>query len=309
MKTLLLIDGNAIIHRAFHALPSFKTKDGFPTNAIFGFISVLNKAICDYQPNYLVVCFDTPVPTFRKKIFKKYQAQRPKLENDLVIQIPIIKQALKIAGIFQIEKAGFEADDLIGTISHLFNENGIRVLILSGDRDILQLVDQNIYVITPQIGYIKGKIYDKESVMDKFNITPKQIPDFKALVGDQSDNYKGAKGIGPKNAVKLLKKFGTIDGVFKNLEKIEKKTSEILKQYKDDIILSHQLAKIITNLPLDIEIDKTRFRGFDQNLKEFLLKFEIKSLTERIFGKKNKSVSKKNSNESKKNNQIQTTLF
>ena len=310
MKTLLLIDGNAIIHRAFHALPSFKTKDGFPTNAIFGFISILNKAISDYQPNYLIVCFDTPVPTFRKKIFEKYQDQRPKLENDLAIQIPIIKQALTSGGIFQIEKPGFEADDLIGTISYRYKKNGIRVLILSGDRDILQLVDKNIFVVTPQIGYNKSKIYDEEAVKNKFNITPEQIPDFKALVGDSSDNYKGAKGIGPKTAAKLLNEFGTVERIFKNLEKTDEKIGKILKQYKDDIFLSYQLAKIITNVPLDFEIEKTRFEKFNQNLKEFLLKYGIKSLTVRIFNKTtNQSLLKKNSNQLKKNDHEQTTLF
>lgn len=309
MKTLLLIDGNAIIHRAFHALPSFKTKDGFPTNAIFGFISILNKVISDFQPNYLVVCFDTPVPTFRKKIFEKYQAQRPKLEDDLAIQIPIIKQALEAGGIFQIEKPGFEADDLIGTISCRYKKNGIRVLILSGDRDILQLVDKNIYVVTPQIGYSESKIYDREAVKNKFKITPEQIPDFKALVGDSSDNYKGAKGIGPKTAAKLLNKFGTVEEIFKNLEKIDEKTGKILKEYKDDIFLSYKLAKIITNVPLEFKIEKTKFEGFNEKLKEFLLKYGIRSLTERIFNKTEQSVSKKIFNEKKKIDHDQTTLF
>ncbi|MFN4212485.1 MAG: 5'-3' exonuclease H3TH domain-containing protein [Microgenomates group bacterium] len=308
MSTLLLIDGNAIMHRAFHALPPLKTKDGFPTNAIFGFISTVNKVVSDYQPNYLVVCFDTPTPTFRKKIFEKYQAQRPKLEDDLVVQFPIVKQALDAAGIFHLEKPGYEADDLIGTISNLYKQNDIRVLIVSGDRDILQLVDKNIFVITPQIGYSESKIYDRETVKSKFNISPNQIPDFKALVGDPSDNYPGAKGIGPKTAAKLLNQFGTVEEIFKNLEKIDKKTRKVLQQYKEDIFLSYQLAKIITNVPVNFDIEKAKFEGFNQNLKEFLLKYGIKSLTERIF-KTDQKQPTKYSTDKKISNDNQIKLF
>lgn len=283
MKTLLLIDGNAIMHRAFHALPPFKTKEGFPTNALFGFLSMLNKVIADFNPHYLIVCFDTPVPTFRKKIFASYQAQRPQLENDLVVQFPKVKEALDTAGVTHLEKEGYEADDLIGTISHHYKKNGVQVLVFSGDRDILQLVDKNIFVITPQIGYSKTVIYDPPIVKKKFNITPQQIADFKALVGDPSDNYPGAKGIGPKTAAKLLNEFKSVDNIFKNLNKIDEKTRKILKQYKENVLLSHQLATIITDVPLDFDIEKTKFTGFNQNLKEFLLRYGIKSLAERMF--------------------------
>lgn len=308
MGNLLLIDGNAIMHRAFHALPPFKTKNGFPTNAIFGFFSTLNKVIDNFKPQYLVVCFDSPVPTFRKKIFEKYQAQRPKMENDLAIQFPLVKQALDLTGITHLEKPGYEADDLIGTISHQWKRKEDQVLILSGDQDILQLVDENIFVITPQIGYKESKIYDSEAVKKKFNIMPKQIPDFKALVGDPSDNYPGAKGIGPKTAAKLLNQFKSLKNIFKNLDKIEKKTGEILTQYKENIFLSYQLAQIITNVPLDFKIETAKFNGFNQSLKEFLLNYEIKSLTERIF-KNNLSSLKKNTADDKELNENQIKLF
>src|SRR3989344_4258976 len=152
MDTLLLIDGNAIMHRAFHALPPFKTKDGIPTNVIYGFFSMLHKSIADFHPNFIVVCFDTPKPTFRNKLFKDYQAQRPKISDDFITQIPLVKQALDKSEITHLEKDGFEADDIIGTIANKFKTNGIRVLILSGDRDIQQLVDQNVFVVTPKMG-------------------------------------------------------------------------------------------------------------------------------------------------------------
>src|SRR3989338_5050149 len=180
MQTLLLIDGNAIMHRAYHALPPFKTKDGTPTNVIYGFFSMLHKSIIDFKPTHIVVCFDTPKPTFRNRIFKEYQAQRPKIADDFIVQIPLLKEALDKAGVIHLEKDGYEADDLIGTISNKFKTNQIRVLILSGDRDIQQLVDKNVFVITPKLGLSDIKIYDSAEVKKKYGLEPTKIPDLKA---------------------------------------------------------------------------------------------------------------------------------
>src|SRR3989338_3747664 len=230
MDTLLLIDGNAIMHRAFHALPPFKTKDGIPTNVIYGFFSMLHKSIADFKPNFIVVCFDTPKPTFRNKIFKDYQAQRPKISDDFITQIPLVKEALDKAGIIHLEKDGFEADDLIGTISNKYKTNQIRVLILSGDRDIQQLVDKNVFVITPKLGLSDIKIYDTAEVLNTFGLNPEKIPDLKALMGDSSDNYTGAKGIGPKTAAKLIQQFGSIKEIYSHLNEIEEKLRQPLKE-------------------------------------------------------------------------------
>src|SRR3972149_8344265 len=175
MDTLLLIDGNAIMHRAFHALPPFKTSTGIPTNVIYGFFSMLHKSVTDFNPNFIVVCFDTPKPTFRNKLFKEYQAQRPKISADFITQIPLVKEALGKAGITHLEKDGFEADDLIGTIAQKFKDNGIKVLILSGDRDIQQLVDKNIFVITPKLGLSNIKMYDTAEVLKTFGLNPEKI--------------------------------------------------------------------------------------------------------------------------------------
>ncbi|MGB9707290.1 MAG: 5'-3' exonuclease [Microgenomates group bacterium] len=307
MKTLLLIDGNAIMHRAYHALPSFKTKKGFPTNAIFGFFSILNKVIKDFQPNYLVVCFDTPVPTFRKKIFKEYQAQRPKVEDELAIQFKITKEALDKGGIFHLEKEGYEADDLIGTIVAKYKNNkDLRILILSGDRDILQLVDKNVFVITPQIGFSKSKIYNEEEVSKKFKIKPYQIVDYKALIGDVSDNYPGAKGIGPKTAVKLINQFTSIENIYKNLDLLNEKLRKILTDNKENIDLSFKLAKIVTDVPVDISLPNAAFGGFKEELRDFLLQYEIKAVTERIFNNNKKD----NSDKPKKvKDSLQSSLF
>lgn len=283
MDTLLLIDGNAIMHRAYHALPPFKTKNGIPTNVVYGFFSMLHKGIIDFKPTHIVVCFDTPKPTFRNKIFKEYQAQRPKIADDFIVQIPLLKEALDKAGIVHLEKDGFEADDLIGTIAHKFKSNGIKVLILSGDRDIQQLIDKNVYVITPKLGLSDLKIYDIAEVQKKMGLNPEKIPDLKALMGDSSDNYSGAKGIGPKTAARLLQQYGSIDHIYSHLDQIEEKIRKILQNYKQNVILSHKLATIDTQVKINFEIEKTKFEKFNPDLKSFLEKLEISSLTKRIF--------------------------
>lgn len=218
MNTSLIIDGNAIMHRAFHAIPPFKTRSGIPTNILYGFFSMLHKVTNDFKPTYLTVCFDTPAPTFRNKLFDKYQAQRPKIDNNFIIQIPTIKSALDQGQIFHIEKDGFEADDVIGTTAKIAAKNNIRTLILSGDKDLLQLVNDNIMVIAPQLGLSNLALMDSPAVIKKLGITPGQISDFKALMGDPADNYSGAKGIGPKTAALLISQFQTIENLFNHLD-------------------------------------------------------------------------------------------
>ncbi len=283
MKTLLIIDGNAIMHRAYHAIPPFKTKNGMPTNAIYGFLTMLNKAVADFKPANVVVCFDTPVPTFRKKMFAQYQSHRPKMEDNLSSQFPAVKEALDRAGVTHLEKAGYEADDVIGTLSRQFDKNEYRVLILSGDKDILQLINSNVFVITPQIGFTKQVIYDEAAVEKRFGIKPNQIPDFKALMGDQSDNYKGAKGIGPKTAAKLLQEYGSIENIFKNLKKIDGKIQAILETHKESVLMSHKLATILKNVDIKTSEKESSFSGFRPDLKDFLADYEMTSLIQRFF--------------------------
>ncbi|OGK13997.1 hypothetical protein A3C98_01730 [Candidatus Roizmanbacteria bacterium RIFCSPHIGHO2_02_FULL_37_15] len=305
MDTLLLIDGNAIMHRAFHALPPFKTKDGIPTNVIYGFFSMLHKSIADFHPNFIVVCFDTPKPTFRNKLFKEYQAQRPKISDDFITQIPLVKEALDKAGVTHLEKDGFEADDLIGTITQKFKDNGIKVLILSGDRDIQQLVAKNVYVITPKLGLSDIKMYDKTEVQKKFGLDPDKIPDLKALMGDPSDNYPGAKGIGPKGAAKLLQEFGSLDKIYSNLEKLDEKTRIILKKYKKQVSLAKKLAKIDQQVQIKFDINSARFEKFKDDLKNYFLQYEMKSLVNRFFS----TISNAKEKSEKKKNNSQMGLF
>ncbi len=305
--TTLLIDGNALMHRAFHAIPSFKTKDGIPTNAIYGFFSILYKAISDFHPDHLIICFDTPKPTFRNHLYKAYQAHRPKIDDEFKEQIPYIKKGLDIAGIVRAEKDGFEGDDVIGTIARKLNEKDEQVLILSGDRDILQLVKEKTLVITPQIGFSKTKIYDENQVKQVFGIKPKEIPDYKALAGDPSDNYPGAKGIGPKTAAKLITQWSSVENLLDHINDIkEEKTRKILTDCRKDILVSKQLAQIDTNVALEVDFQKTRFKGFDEELEEFLLGLEMYSLSKRLF---HPHTLKQEVKKETKNNSNQIKLF
>lgn len=313
MQIFLLVDGNAVMHRAFHALPPFKTKTGIPTHVIYGFFSIIYKAITDFSPVYFTVCFDTPAPTFRNKIFKEYQIQRPKIADEFKSQIPSVKKALDLGGIVHLEKDGFEADDLLGTIAKrvgfLFNKK-IKVLILSGDRDILQLVDRNIFVISPQTGLSNIKIYDVDEVAKKFMVTPSQIADFKALAGDPSDNYLGARGIGPKTASKLISEYQTVENLFNNLNKIENRAlRKILEENKNNVFLAKKLARIVTDVKIDFEIEKAKFEGFKKELKDFLLKLEMKSLVKRIFERPSPHKDEARKGEEKKANDQQIGLF
>ncbi len=296
METLLLIDSHAIMHRAFHALPPLTAKDGTPTNVIYGYLSMISKVVSDFKPDYVAAIFDTPAPTFRNALFKEYQAQRPKAEDSFIKQIPLVKQALDSADIFWVEKEGFEADDLIGTLAKMFNDHHVRVIILTGDKDIMQLVNDTTFVISPVVGLSNTKIYDEVEVERKLDVAPTQIPDYKALSGDPSDNYPGAAGIGPKTAVSLLSQFKTIDAIYKNLDSIEsEKVKTILRKEKENVLTSKILATIKCDVDITVDINQLKFKGFGPGLMEFLQKYQINSLIKRLFetGKVEKKETKK----------------
>jgi len=305
-NTLILIDGNAIMHRAYHALPPLSTTDGTPTQVIFGFLSMVYKVVADFSPTHLTVAFDTPKPTFRHQLFKEYQSQRPKIEDNFKKQIPLVKEAVDFSGIYRLEKEGYEADDIIGTIcKNLEKHNDFNIFIISGDKDILQLINNNVYVASPVSGLTTIKIYDEKKVLEKFGVLPKQIVDYKALIGDQSDNYKGAKGIGPVTASKLINQFGTIDNLYQNINQIQsEKIKKILLQEKEKVYLSKKLATILTDLPIEIDINKMRFFGFNKKVKDFLERYQIHSLVKRIFGEE-----KKEKKQEEKPKTEQNTLF
>jgi DNA polymerase-1 len=293
-NTLLIVDGNGLMHRAYHALPPFKTAKGVPTQVVYGFFSILYKSIADFQPTHVLVCFDTPAPTFRNALHKEYQSQRPKIADDFIQQIPMVKESLDAGKIVHVELDGYEGDDVIGTAAKLAEAQNFSVLILTGDKDIMQLVNEHISTVTPDIGFSKTKVYTEAGVIEKMGVPPQKIIDYKALAGDPSDNYKGADGIGPKTAQKLLNEFGTLEGILQNIDKLpEGRIKTSIRENIENIRVGKKLATIVTDVPVKIPLEDTLWVGFIEPLRQKLLEFEMYSLIARLFPKKKKAPEKK----------------
>lgn len=289
-KKLLLIDANSFIHRTFHALPPLKTAEGKPTGAIYGLTNTLLKILNDEKPDYVAAAFDTPQKTFRKEMFKEYKAQRPQAPEELKAQIIEAYTLFKNFGIKTIEKPGFEADDILGTLAKKFSKNkDIKTIILTGDLDALQLVENNITVLVPKKGISQMNRYDKEKVMERFGIKPQQLTDYKGLAGDSSDNIPGVPGIGPKTTQKLLSKYGTIEKLYQKIDN-EKKDPvlEKITKNKEQAILSKKLATIKTDLALDVSLKNIEYSHENGKLIEYLKSLGFKSLVERLTPQKQK---------------------
>ncbi len=221
-KKLILIDGNAIIHRAYHALPPLTTKKGEMVNAVYGFASTLLSVIEKFKPDYIAASFDLAAPTFRHKQYQQYKANRVKGPDELYAQIPHVKEVVRAFNIPIYEMEGFEADDVIGTIakqesrikSKELSKNEIETIIVTGDLDALQLVDEHTKVYTMRKGLSDSVLYDEAAVRERYGISPEQLKDFKGLRGDASDNIPGVKGIGEKGAVKLIQEYGSLENIF-----------------------------------------------------------------------------------------------
>jgi DNA polymerase-1 len=287
-KRLLLIDSNSIIHRAYHALPPLKKKDGEVVNAVYGFLLIFIKTIKELRPDYIIAAFDVREPTFRHKRFKEYKAKRVAAPDDLYSQIPKVKDMLCLFKVPVAEKAGFEADDIIGTIAKRFPKDNPKteVVILSGDTDNLQLVDDNIKVSALKTGVKETVLYDEEMVKEKFGgLSPKQLIDYKGLRGDASDNISGVPGIGEKNAISLLLEFGNLEKVYKNLnsKKISDKIRKLLKENKDKAFLSKELGEISTKVPLKINAKDCLWGKYKkEEILEEIDRYQFFSLKERI---------------------------
>lgn len=285
-QKFVLIDGNALIHRAFHALPPLTTKKGELVNAVFGFTSVLLKAIKDLKPTHIAVAFDAKGPTFRHKKFPEYKATREAAPKELYRQFPRVKEVVQALNIPSYEVSGFEADDIIGTLSKKLTMENI---IVTGDLDELQLVDDNTKVYAMRRGIQDTMIYDEKKVIERYGIKPEQLVDFKGLRGDPSDNIPGVSGIGEKIASKLLKKFGTIENMYKRLEKGEKvkgisdRIIKILLEQKEKAFLSKKLAKIATDMPLKINLKKCEVQDYDrEKVVRLFQELEFKTLLTRL---------------------------
>ncbi|MDH4358457.1 MAG: hypothetical protein OEV37_00705 [Candidatus Berkelbacteria bacterium] len=290
--TFVLIDGNAILHRSYHAMPRFES-GGRLVNAIYGFISILFSAIEKYEPEYLAVAFDVKGPTFRDELFKEYKAKRIKPPQEFYDQIPDVWEFLKTAEIPLLTKEGYEADDIIGTLARKINGDlgEGEVIIITGDQDTLQLVDSRTKVAMPAMGKTKETLYDPSAVRGKLGISPGQVPDYKALSGDSSDNIPGVYGIGSKTAIELIKEFGTIEKIYEYLEsekdnsefKVKERTAGLLIQNKKMAMLSRELAIIKTDVEFPFNLSEAKTHDFDEDkLREFLEKYRFMSLIKRM---------------------------
>jgi len=286
-KRLIIIDSNSIIHRAYHALPPLTTKKGELVNAVYGFLLVFFKVLREFKPDFVVATFDFPAPTFRHKEFKEYKATRPKAPDELYNQIPKVKEILKSFNVPIFEKEGFEADDLIGTISRLAPKKQIlpeiETIILSGDLDTLQLINQHTKVYTLKKGVKDTILYDERAVKERYGLSPEQLVDFKALKGDPSDNIPGVPGVGEKTAIKLVKEFGSLENLYSALTDLNQPLRKKLEEYKDQAFFSKNLAKINQNIEIDLDFKKGEWKNYDREKVIKILKgLEFFSLVARL---------------------------
>jgi len=294
-KRLIVIDGNAIVHRAFHALPPLKTKKGELVNAIYGFLLAFFSAIKEFEPDYVVATFDFPAPTFRHKKYKLYKATREKAPDELYEQIPKVKEVLENFNIQVLEKQGFEADDLIGTIADLAPKKQIHpeieTIILTGDLDALQLVNKNTKVYVLRKGVKDTVLYDKEKVKEKYDgLVPEQLVDFKALRGDPSDNIPGVTGVGEKTAISLIKEFKSLDNLYQELRDNTEKSKEIkeslrkkLLDYKEQAFVSKMLAQIKKDVAIDFDLEKNLWGSYNKDkVIKIFENYEFKTLIARL---------------------------
>lgn len=293
MKKILLIDGSSLIFRAFYAIKNLTTKDGVFVNGVYGFLNMYYKALELTNPTHVFVAFDKGSKTFRHTEYSDYKGTRDKAPNEITYQFGILKDLLSSMNVNYLELDEYEADDILGTIAKLAQKEGFEVDIFTGDRDYLQLVDDNIFVYLTKKGISEIKLMDNNAIFEDFGISPKQLIDVKALQGDSSDNIPGVKGVGEKTALKLIQEYGNLENLYKNLGKLKGKLKENLENEKDKAYLSRYLGEIYLNVPIDKNIEDFELK--DVNLNEYIEKLEnleFKSIINKFF----KDVKKDNSN-------------
>ena len=289
MGKLVLLDGNAILHRAFHAMPPLTTRMGEPINAVYGLVSMFLRVIQDLKPDSIAVAFDEKEPTFRHKEFKKYQSQRPPTADELSSQFGKARDFFKAARVPIYSMPGFEADDVIGTIASSEQRLAIskinEVVIITGDRDILQLVNdkKGIKLYMPIAGLTNAKLFGEAETKERMGVPANLIPDYKALVGDTSDNYPGVAGIGPVTAKKLLEKYDSIDHIYAHLLDIDPNVRQKLMAKKDDAKLFHRLATIVCDVPIEVNYeDMGEWKIDSPEVFNLFQEYGFKTLLERI---------------------------
>jgi DNA polymerase-1 len=264
---LLLFDGNALVHRAFHALPPLtQPKTGELVNAVYGFASTLLKVFADFKPTHWAVAFDRPTPTFRHEMFEEYKAQRPAMPEELKGQIKKVHQLVAAFHIPLFEIDGFEADDVLGTLSKQADEQGIETIIVTGDNDMLQAVLPRVKTLAPRRTFTDTVLYDEKAVEQKYGIKPEQLADLKALAGDVSDNIPGLPGVGEKTATKLLQQYGSLQGIYDHIEDITPgKLQDTLRQYRAQAFQSKELSTIVKDVPIKLDLKSCQVSHYDRN--------------------------------------------
>lgn len=283
-KKLILIDGNSIAYRAFFALPLLNNEKGIHTNAIYGFTNILMKILEEEKPTHILVAFDAGKTTFRHKTYKDYKGGREKTPPELSEQFPFIRELLDAYNISRYELENYEADDIIGTLAKKAEKEGFEVKIITGDKDLTQLATEKVTVAITRKGITDVDPYTPETIQEKYGLTPPQIIDMKGLMGDQSDNIPGVPGIGEKTAIKLLKQFGTVENVLEALDEVSgKKLKEKLAEYKEQALMSKQLATIQCDAPIDITLDDITYYGYEvQNVIKILKELGFNSILAKL---------------------------
>ena len=276
---LVLIDGNSILNRAYYALPYLNDGEQHNVNAVYGFTSILLKTIADYKPTHIIVTFDKRGHNFRKDIYSEYKANRTGMPDDLAAQLPILHDLLDVMNIAVVEKAGVEADDIIGTLSKKLN---IPTLVVTGDRDMLQLVSDNLTVLLTKRGVTDVESVDVETLKTSYGLTPQQIVEYKALRGDTSDNIPGVKGIGEKTATTLLQQFGDIDTLYSNIDSLKGAVKTKLEEGKEMAYISRQLATIVRDADVDCSLQDCALPEFGEKVRDKFLSLQFRSLVARL---------------------------
>jgi DNA polymerase-1 len=279
MGVMIVFDGNSILNRAFYGIRPLTTKDGLPTNAVFGFVNIIEKGISSVggNPDYAVIAFDLKAKTFRHTACDTYKATRKGMPDELAAQLPYAKQAAEGLGLVRLEKEGYEADDILGTLARIAKEKGCECVIVTGDRDSFQLIGNGTIVHLAATN--ETKIFDEQTIIDTYGVKPEKLIDVKAIMGDTSDNITGVPGIGEKGALKLISEYGSLDGVYHNIDKITGAVRDKLIAGKDSAVLSRFLAEICTKVPIFEDIEDYRFKGKDKPaLIELFTKLEFKQL-------------------------------
>lgn len=283
-KRLIIIDGNSIINRAFYALPDMSNSEGLKTNAIYGFTRMLFKIIDDYKPTHISVAFDKKAPTFRHKEFADYKAGRKKMPDELGQQLEPLKELLDTFNIHRMEMSGYEADDLIGTVSKMGEDNDFKVYIVTGDKDAIQLASNKTTTLITKKGVGEVEEYNYDSVIERYEMTPTQFIDLKGLMGDKSDNIPGVPGIGEKTGIKLIKEFSSVENLIENTDKLKGSVKQKIEENKEQAVFSKKLATIIRDVPIEVSLDELSFGDYDKNtvIEEFK-KFGFNTLIKQVL--------------------------